>query len=400
MKNKLHAVFALFVVSASCLFAQSLGRFPNTVIPLDRGIKDDANLRTVISSMASNRPAMMLLDGGTWQINTNLTIPTNVFLVLARDTVLSIRAGKTLTINGEFFAGPHNCFTGLGTVVRTALPVEVGGFPYRCPEWGNSNQFNIGKGYLEVYVTNMIAALAPAYVYTFDTNFSYFYLNNTTQSLYDLIVRDRLYVSNGAVFWGGVTNHGYLETDTLQVNSNLAVSGAAMTNALNPVRYDIASNMPVFGFVAWGATNRSVAMAGSTFTKQTGMVYEAMDSHNCFTADRFTPTNSGWYELEAAATMYAQYYDTPNDPASLHGYYIVRNGDVGKALIRTNMISLGTHTGGGGSGTSGAAADKAAYNGSGVFFANGSSDYFELYGYSFYGNTNLQIMFNGHFIGK
>ncbi len=72
------------------------------------------SLQDAVAAIGANS-VILLVPAGTHSINSDLTIPANVTLKVARGAILSIANGKTLTINGSMEAGPYQVFSPIGT---------------------------------------------------------------------------------------------------------------------------------------------------------------------------------------------------------------------------------------------------------------------------------------------
>lgn len=78
-------------------------------------VTTDVTIQTAITSIGSD-DRTLLIPPGTWTINNNITIPSNIRLRVEMGAVLSIATGKTVTINGSLEDGMHQMFSGLGNV--------------------------------------------------------------------------------------------------------------------------------------------------------------------------------------------------------------------------------------------------------------------------------------------
>lgn len=77
-----------------------------------------ATLNSAISSIGSNNAAI-LFSPGTWTITDDVTIPANIGIIPVVGAVLSVSAGKTLTINGDIWPYDAGFFAGAGTTTLT-----------------------------------------------------------------------------------------------------------------------------------------------------------------------------------------------------------------------------------------------------------------------------------------
>ena len=95
-----------------------------------------ATITTAIGRLGGAN-ATFLFSTGTWTIDVDVTIPSNVSCHIPAGTVFDVASGKTLTINGYIEAGQYQIFSGSGTAAglgkntvitpiwwkRTPLPV-------------------------------------------------------------------------------------------------------------------------------------------------------------------------------------------------------------------------------------------------------------------------------------
>jgi len=92
-----------------------------------------ATIDAAIQAISSNTKTL-ILDGSSWSIDDNVTVPSNIILKIVEGTTVSIATGKTLTISGKVNLGPTGKFTGPGTVniqdtTVAAMPQWWGAIP-------------------------------------------------------------------------------------------------------------------------------------------------------------------------------------------------------------------------------------------------------------------------------
>jgi hypothetical protein len=80
----------------------------------------DATLQSAISSIGSN-VCTILFQPGTWTIANNVTIPSNISIMVPQGATLSVSTGKTLTISGTIIAGVYVIFDGAGTIAGSPI---------------------------------------------------------------------------------------------------------------------------------------------------------------------------------------------------------------------------------------------------------------------------------------
>lgn len=403
MKSKLLTLGLFLICSAT--FAQVMGRLPGVVFPLDRGERIASNLQSIVDGTAT-KSITLVIDGGAWNINTNLTLPNRVSVTVLPGSYFSVETNMVLTILGNLNAGTNMIFSGFGTAAGPA------GFPYRHPSWGSTSQFAIGQGFLEPLMTNQILNVI--------TNFNVNWANGTLISVYNAIVRDsltigsNLTVSNVFTVIGRSTNVGpAVFNSTMSVSSNtsfntnvtvggdLTVSGAV---TLSEAAYSIiasntanrvVSNGQFIGFLALSASNGTALTAGA-FTRATWLTQEVYDTHARFDSSAYLPTNSGYWEFNVSAVMSGI---TNGNTAGNYVTVVVAKNTLTNALgwIQTNMQSVGTAWG---------AADVVAntrdgVNGSVIFSADGTSDTFSVYYFTPGASAlALETAFNGKYLGR
>jgi hypothetical protein len=125
----------------------------------------------------------------------------------------------------------------------------------------------------------------------------------------------------------------------------------------------VSGNMPAFLAYPSAAT---ATLTSSVWTK-VACNTEVFDTNNCFdstTNYRFTPNVAGYYQLNAFV------YES-GFAGSLYFLALRKNGTNIQELYRTTVTG------------------QATFNGSTIVYANGSTDYFELYTYSSGGTMTL-----------
>jgi hypothetical protein len=78
------------------------------------GTRDAAAINSAVVDIGFNQ-TILFLDGGTWTIDNNVNTPTNAYLKFARDTLISVQNGMTLTIYGGYDDVPYDIFEKVGT---------------------------------------------------------------------------------------------------------------------------------------------------------------------------------------------------------------------------------------------------------------------------------------------
>jgi len=95
--------------------------------------RTDTTITSAKGTVGSSNDVALWFSPGTWTITDDLTITSNITMVLPPGTVFSITAGKTLTINGPFKSGLYQVFSGSGSVAFGNFVKKV------YPEWWGEN---------------------------------------------------------------------------------------------------------------------------------------------------------------------------------------------------------------------------------------------------------------------
>lgn len=99
---------------------------------VDQGLTGTRTLKGLATSIGSSKRATIVLshtssgNTTTYSMSQSVTLTSNITLKIEKGAVLSIAAGKTLTINGTLDAGEYQIFSGAGTVTYTGK---------KYPEW-------------------------------------------------------------------------------------------------------------------------------------------------------------------------------------------------------------------------------------------------------------------------
>jgi hypothetical protein len=160
MMKRLLCALLLAAGLVPAAFSQHLG---GSVVYLasSRGARTSATLNSLITAIGGNM-ATIALDGGVWTITANVTFPTNITVFIPQGSRFQIDTGINVAIRGDFVAGHYRVFTGTGTATGPAR------FTHRIPEWGSTNQFDIGQGdlvgtnNLTYYVSLLVPTAANA----------------------------------------------------------------------------------------------------------------------------------------------------------------------------------------------------------------------------------------------
>ena len=132
----------LFLLAATVVQAQSLGRLPGTVYPSDRGVRTLATLQSIDTV---GRPAYEWRFDGAWPITDDFSFKAGDVVTMLPGSYFTISSNTTLTFAGaEFNAPAQACFYGYGTTAGAV-------YPHLKPEWAASGVTNyaLPLGYLD-----------------------------------------------------------------------------------------------------------------------------------------------------------------------------------------------------------------------------------------------------------
>lgn len=88
----------------------------------------DATITAAINDIGSTSSTIKLAPG-TWIISNDITIPSNISIIIPKGAIASVASGKTLTINGPLDDGLWQKFSGSGSVLGIGSGKEF------CPQW-------------------------------------------------------------------------------------------------------------------------------------------------------------------------------------------------------------------------------------------------------------------------
>ena len=77
--------------------------------------KDATTLNAAVSDIGATA-ATLVVEPGAWTLGANVTVPSNITLLVPQGTTITVSGGFTLAINGPLKAGVYNIFTVTGTL--------------------------------------------------------------------------------------------------------------------------------------------------------------------------------------------------------------------------------------------------------------------------------------------
>lgn len=90
---------------------------------------NDTTLQLALDAIETTNERLIWMAPTTWDIDDDVTVPSNVTTHVPPGCLLQVAAGKTLTINGPIKAGLQQIFSGAGTIAGNPIVENT------IPEW-------------------------------------------------------------------------------------------------------------------------------------------------------------------------------------------------------------------------------------------------------------------------
>lgn len=95
-------------------------------------------ISAAMSAIGATNKVGLVLRPGTWDIDDDVTITSNICLVIPPGCKFTVAAGKTATIQGPVVAGPYQWIYGTGTATISTYPQDQ-------VWWGNTQRTDFAK---------------------------------------------------------------------------------------------------------------------------------------------------------------------------------------------------------------------------------------------------------------
>ena len=89
------------------------------------GAIDDSSIISTAMALLLFGGTIIFPSGGTYLINTNITIPSNITLKVDNGAIIKVGTGITFTINGNLDVGLYTIFTGDGLIRGNMLNSDI-----------------------------------------------------------------------------------------------------------------------------------------------------------------------------------------------------------------------------------------------------------------------------------
>ena len=143
----------------------------------DQGDPDEpGTLADLIDTAGATVKDIELRQPGTYIVSTDLVVPSNLRIVIAKGAVLAIDSGKSVTFAGQLSAGPYQIFSGSGTAVLGTGSVEE-----VYPEWWRASGDSTDQAAI---VAGNIAAVGKRFVFDKTKTYHLTAAVNPTQDSY------------------------------------------------------------------------------------------------------------------------------------------------------------------------------------------------------------------------
>jgi hypothetical protein len=329
-----------------------------------------STLSSAIDRIGTSNQVGILLQPGTWTITDDQTVPSNIHLIFPPGASMSISNGKTLTINGGVIAGPYEIFSSTGTIDGTPTAIKdsnwVNGTVTDSATWAVQidSDVTLGGTLAVTGATTLSSTLAVDTinektsaagvtcdgVLLKDSEVTTDVINEKTAATG--VTADGVLMKDNDVTATDVTANTSVITDTISEKTGAAGvtidSFGIKDNAPNP------SSWPAFS-VNKGGDNQALSDTNVALITWSN---EEFDTNSDFANNRFTPTVAGKYLLTAKLTFLV---NAQNDRVQL---YIRKNG----ATDIYGSFIYAFH------------ATQQEVDLTAIVDANGSSDYFEIWG--------------------
>lgn len=118
---------------------QSVGAVVDVLMSYGGGVnRDRAAIAGALTAIGATNKVGLVLRPGTWDIDDDITITSNIALMPAPGCKFTVAAGKTATIQGPVMAGPYQWIYGTGTTTISTYPQDQ-------IWWGNTQRTDFGS---------------------------------------------------------------------------------------------------------------------------------------------------------------------------------------------------------------------------------------------------------------
>ena len=126
------------------------------------GLRGHTTLTNVLGKVGTAEKTLVL-DSGTWSVTNDVTIPTNINLLVTADSTVTVASGKVLTVDGFISSGDWMIFNGQGVVTGPCAN------PFIYDEWSITNDTYLGTPYSHI-ATNRAVSSATNVLWLATTN--------------------------------------------------------------------------------------------------------------------------------------------------------------------------------------------------------------------------------------
>jgi hypothetical protein len=305
MKKIILNVF-LAMVCEFCLAADLYHPVSSDIIASSYGSRNGVTLTNIVAQVGTRR-VNLILDGGQWNIENNVTFPSNVTVTVSPGCPMAVTNAVTVTFqNNDLICGHWPAFTTLGTTTGTVT--GTANFLYRIEQWGATNIYNIGYGDLSNIITTANLKTNVDLLFNFPsdwvrTSISNTFATNTTQSLWDLIVRRNATVASNLVVNGTLTVNG------------VPISGTSSNTTAYNLQYD-GTNSPNYLTHFMGYPKLAIDLSQVASVKIDGTAISNNSFYSVIDGDLDTHSSTGTVHDEQSL-----YVDLG---AVYSGYFIVK----------------------------------------------------------------------------
>jgi len=171
---------------------RKIGAAVDVVMSYGGGVNfDRAAIAAALTAIGATNKVGLVLRPGTWDIDDDITITSNITLMPAPGCKFTVAAGKTATIQGPVMAGPYQWIYGTGTTTISTYPQDQ-------IWWGNTQRTDFGSGGWSV--------VAGSYMHTITGNSLSANVSHYLPAVSGTLINSGLLTTQGDIIYASAAN--------------------------------------------------------------------------------------------------------------------------------------------------------------------------------------------------
>jgi len=171
---------------------RKIGAAVDVVMSYGGGVNfDRAAIAAALTAIGATNKVGLVLRPGTWDIDDDITITSNIALMPAPGCKFTVAAGKTATIQGPVMAGPYQWIYGTGTTTISTYPQDQ-------IWWGNTQRTDFGSGGWSV--------VAGSYMHTITGNSLSANVSHYLPAVSGTLINSGLLTTQGDIIYASAAN--------------------------------------------------------------------------------------------------------------------------------------------------------------------------------------------------